>query len=353
MKIGFYSPTLSNGGYEKVIISFANELVSRFGCQVSIVCGNATGELRDSISSDIRIIDLKCRTKTLLPKMIRFFKNCDLDIWYSGFRIYNCISVIAKKISHNEKLCICGSQHGYEKSEKLLSILFGKVMSEADLHISVTNSLMVYEKDKLKLSCPCTVVHNPVISKQSFMNLEPDVCKRYTLATCGRLSKDKNTRLALLILKELISSGINANLLIIGNGPEEQNLKAEAESLHISENVFFSGFVPNPIAYLQQCAVYLHTCDLEGFGNTVVEAMFAGLPVITTDCGGPVDIIERNRYGICFGSGYGDDAAVRGKNAVIHVLDNLENYNKQQEKALQFDAEVVTSKLLQEFNKLL
>jgi glycosyltransferase involved in cell wall biosynthesis len=98
--------------------------------------------------------------------------------------------------------------------------------------------------------------------------------------------------------------------------------------------------------YMKACTVYLHTCDREGFGNTVVEAMFSGLPVVTTDCGGPVDIIEKDKYGICFGSGREASAAQTGAQAVARILTGECVFEGLREKALTYTVEASSQKLM-------
>jgi glycosyltransferase involved in cell wall biosynthesis len=54
----------------------------------------------------------------------------------------------------------------------------------------------------------------------------------------------------------------------------------------------------NPYAYMNRSDYLLCTSYAEGFGNVVVEAIICGLPVLTTDCGGPRDIFGAEQCGI-------------------------------------------------------
>jgi glycosyltransferase involved in cell wall biosynthesis len=86
---------------------------------------------------------------------------------------------------------------------------------------------------------------------------------------------------------------LNIRFLVVGTGPLEAKLKALAEKLSISRRVQFLGHVPN-----EEIPHYLHVSDIfirpslsEGFGISFIEAMAAGLPVITTPVGGIVDFL--------------------------------------------------------------
>lgn len=84
-----------------------------------------------------------------------------------------------------------------------------------------------------------------------------------------------------------------AKLQILGIGPEELALKNLAQELGVISRVEFVGFVP-----YAKIPVYLHAADVfirpsrsEGFGNSFIEAMAAGLPVVATQEGGIADFL--------------------------------------------------------------
>ena len=70
MKIVFFTPTLQIGGYERVIVTYANYIAEMLNEEVTIICGNSNGDLKKEISQVVMVIDLQCRTKMLLFKSI-------------------------------------------------------------------------------------------------------------------------------------------------------------------------------------------------------------------------------------------------------------------------------------------
>ena len=110
-----------------------------------------------------------------------------------------------------------------------------------------------------------------------------------------------------LVVKNAVSDIIDAlqflpsniKLLILGQGYEEAMLKKKTIDLKLEERVQFLGFVPHV-----EMPQYLHVSDIfirpslsEGMGNSFVEAMAAGLPIIATQEGGIADFLfdpERN-----------------------------------------------------------
>jgi glycosyltransferase involved in cell wall biosynthesis len=84
-----------------------------------------------------------------------------------------------------------------------------------------------------------------------------------------------------------------AKLLILGTGIEGENLKRLAEKLDVGSRVEFIGFVPQEKipSYLHAADVFIRPSRSEGMGNSFIEAMAAGLPVIATQEGGIADFL--------------------------------------------------------------
>lgn len=349
MRLAFYTPTTNIGGYEKVVLNFVNYIADNTEHEVWLVCGNDSGVLIQQLSDKVRLLCLHARARNLLPATIKCFKELQPDVWYSGFRFYNAVAVLAKKFSGCKNTTVCISQHGFEDEKKWIEQIYTCILKKADCFVAVTESVRQFECERLKLSCPSFAIGNPVIdSGMEISPVENEWFDRHpsTIAVCARLSEDKNISLAINILHRLHQTDENVGMVVMGSGPCEQMLKEQVETLGLSEHVLFPGYVNRPIDYMARCSAYLHTCDREGFGNTVVEAMYAGLPIATTDCQGPVNLIEQDRYGICFGNGRTNDAADRGAAAIQTILQSPEKYSQQRLRAENFRVENITKKLL-------
>lgn len=97
-------------------------------------------------------------------------------------------------------------------------------------------------------------------------------------------------------------------LVIAGTGPEEQNLKRLVSESGLTENVFFAGFVENPMLVCSIFDIAFSVSKIEGFPNTIVEYMATGRPVIATDAGGVREIIRDGING--FVVPFGDQQAL-------------------------------------------
>lgn len=124
----------------------------------------------------------------------------------------------------------------------------------------------------------------------------------YTIST-GRLVKRKGFDFLINSIANVDEKKVHA--LIVGDGPEKENLQTLAKKLNISDRIHFLGFVSEEkkFQYLSNADVYVLSSVHEGFGIVLQEAMQVGLPIISTDNGGQVDIIKegKNGYLIKFG----------------------------------------------------
>ncbi len=109
------------------------------------------------------------------------------------------------------------------------------------------------------------------------------------IAAAGRLTPNKNFP---LLLRAYAQAAPPARLVILGEGPEREALRALALSLGIADRVDMPGFVANPFAVLARAQLYAMPSNAEGFPNGLVEAMACGVPVVATNCAsGPSEIL--------------------------------------------------------------
>ncbi len=92
----------------------------------------------------------------------------------------------------------------------------------------------------------------------------------------------------------------NVKLLICGTGPLEKNLKRKVQSLKLEDRVVFGGFVTHDDLpkYLAASDIFIRPSRSEGMGNSFIEAMAAGLPVIATPVGGIPDFLKDGETGL-------------------------------------------------------
>lgn len=121
----------------------------------------------------------------------------------------------------------------------------------------------------------------------------------------GKLIPTKDAGTLLGAFKKIGNSKMY--LVIIGNGPEESQLKQRYEGLKNLHFVDFKNQAEMPVIY-QACEVFILPSIGETWGLSLNEAMASGKAIIASDkCGGAIDLIEEGKNGYIFEAGNVED----------------------------------------------
>ena len=178
--------------------------------------------------------------------------------------------------------------------------------------------------------------------------------KKYLFCTVSRLAKEKNLPFLLqgiAAVKEQL--GDIFNLLILGDGPEKENLIALSRTLEIDENVFFVGEVPNQeiTSYHQACDLFLFSSKSETQGIVLLEAMAAYLPVFAIHATGVSDVVVNGENGVL-----SSDSIEDWVQNVVSVLQNpsvlIKMKNSARNTALLYDEKNIAEQILESYRYL-
>ena len=118
---------------------------------------------------------------------------------------------------------------------------------------------------------------------------------RNTVITVGRLNNQKGHINLIRSFKYVVDKIGDARLIILGQGPLEDKIKNEIKKLRLEKNVELLGYEKNPYLYMKNSSLFVLSSFYEGMPNVILEAMYCGLPIISTDCkSGPREIIAPN-----------------------------------------------------------
>ena len=109
----------------------------------------------------------------------------------------------------------------------------------------------------------------------------------FLLVSVGELNKRKNHQIILRALQGIGNPKIR--LILCGTGAEEGNLRALAQKCSVEEQVTFAGYREDIPRILQMCDAFAFPSRREGLGMAALEAMAAGLPILTSTSQGIVD----------------------------------------------------------------
>jgi glycosyltransferase involved in cell wall biosynthesis len=119
------------------------------------------------------------------------------------------------------------------------------------------------------------------------------------MISVGRLAQEKNWIVLLQAFRKVYQKHPDLRLVLIGEGPQRQELETLAAELGIAERVMFTGelsFADVP-SYLKAADLFTFASITETQGLVTMEAMAAGLPVVAVDASGTRDIVEDGKQG--------------------------------------------------------
>ena len=315
-KVALYMPSLQIGGAEKTFIDLARSLFLR-GISVDILVSKLKGsgfKLDDSISV---VILNRYRYIFGIPKLIKYLKNKKIIlVAMTGSRLD---ALIIKKILGNKIKCVIridsNLTHQYSCGSirrKLMLRAVNELYHLADAVICVSDGVAEDFKQAIPGAAHLVrMIYNPITSpdilgkskqtlKHPWFNGDDDIPMAIFV---GRLTRVKRCDLILKAFVEVLKT-TKARLLIVGDGVERKNLEKLTNTLGIGDNVYFAGLQSNPYPYIAQSRALVLASTSEGFPTVIVEAMFLGVPVVSSDCPfGPREILQDGKYGKLFAVG--------------------------------------------------
>ncbi len=109
----------------------------------------------------------------------------------------------------------------------------------------------------------------------------------------------QNLAFAISVFKDILRSHPKTGFVILGDGPQRENLEKHVEISGIGGSVVFLGWRENIYSYLKKADAYLNTSLFEGYGISILEAIHAGLPVVTSDVGGVGHEFNNSHVKVC------------------------------------------------------
>jgi len=156
------------------------------------------------------------------------------------------------------------------------------------------NALLFYKHDKHVKIIPLGFVP-PEFQKKSRKELgfSDDVI---LIISVGRIVKRKGYAEAIQAF-DRIKHLQNWKYIIVGDGPERENLERLTKEKDLQERIIFTGYIDEELKYqyLDISDIYLLSSYHEGFGIVLQEAMFSGLSIISTDHGGQMDFLDHEK----------------------------------------------------------
>ncbi|MFN3326197.1 MAG: glycosyltransferase family 4 protein [Bryobacteraceae bacterium] len=139
------------------------------------------------------------------------------------------------------------------------------------------------------------VIHNGVRDVAPELRARPGAHPP-CLISVARFEAPKDHATLLQALASLAS--LDWQLVLVGDGPLESQLRGLAATLGVASRVRFAGYHPDPAALLAEAQVFVLSSRSEGFPRSILEAMRAGLPVVASNVGGVSEAVSHEANGL-------------------------------------------------------
>jgi glycosyltransferase involved in cell wall biosynthesis len=133
----------------------------------------------------------------------------------------------------------------------------------------------------------------------------------FVVGWVGRMTGVKDTDAVLEVVRAARERGVDAVLVMVGDGPDRERLEQLAHDLGIARSTFFVGYQSEVAGYYRLFDVFLLTSVNEGTPVSAIEALASGTPVVATRVGGVPDVVRDGQDGYLFEPGDTDAAAGR------------------------------------------
>jgi len=300
-RILIYTHALAGGGAERALSLLASDLVAR-GHEVTFATDYHSNENDIFLDPAVRRPVLHRNHALTTWRLSRLIAREKPDITLSGLGASNLKHALAALLAGRAHRAII-SYHGFFDGEpKLLSRLSFVLTPVLTRLVARTVAVSHALRDNLigtwfSSRSRTRYIQNPVYFGRAFRPPnEADLRKRANIVlACGRLAPTKN--FSLLLRAFALVKPRDARLVIIGEGAERPLLETEIRRLGLIGRVEMPGYIKEPWAYYAHARCMAVSSLTESFGMALVEAMAHGLPVVSTDCGGPREVLDNGRLG--------------------------------------------------------
>jgi len=314
------------GGAQKYIFDLATNLANNFDITVATGSSGQSQELLNQLQvQGIKTVVFKhikreiypCQDLMAIREITHFLKQNKFDIIHLNSSKAGVIGAIAGRISKTPKIIY--TAHGWVFEEQLpfykrwLYLLMEKlasqlrdttiVLSEKEKNIALKNKTA---KQKSLFVIPNGIDLEKIkfLGKEEarqeilrFAKLAQNDIKKdaFLIGTIANFYKTKGLDILLESFKEIIKINPNAKLVIIGDGPERNNLVKQIQRNNLYQHVILTGLLPEAYKYLWALDIFVLSSIKEGFPYAILEAMAAKLPIVATSVGAIPEILQNQK----------------------------------------------------------
>lgn len=301
-KICLLVDSLSSGGAEKVAANMSVSLKQK-GYALFIV------SMRDEIDYkydgelfNFGLVKKSCNKLKAFLKFKQYFKNNKFDYIIDHRTRSKFIKEVlfSKFVFQNHKVIYCIHSYSLDYYFSYLNTAKLSLFPHVKKRMFVSVSNEIHDKLKQKLNVKSRTIYNYFMSKNARISSDSTLgsIDNYIIGV-GRLTSIKQFDKLILSYNQSKLPEESIKLIILGDGPEKENLENTISKLKCKNHIKLLPFNKNPYRLMSSAKALVLTSKVEGFGMVLLEALSLKTPVISFNCkSGPKEIIKHGVNGL-------------------------------------------------------
>jgi glycosyltransferase involved in cell wall biosynthesis len=303
-RVLFAMPTLSGGGAERVMVTVLRHL-DRARFEPHLLVLDASGPYRRELPADVPLYALGAsRLRRAIPALLRVVWRLRPAAIVSTQGYMNFALLLLRPLLPRTRLIVrevIGERY-LENSRYRAGLYRWYLRRVRRADRIVTQSDGAAEELRTTIGARAGQVariYNPVdvdrIARDAGAGPSPwTVGAARHVVAAGRLHRQKGFDLLLDAFAAARAAGVDADLTILGDGPDRDALAARAAALGVADRVRLAGFQENPFRFFAGADLFVLSSRYEGLPNVVLEALAAGCPVLAFACSAGVREVVRD-----------------------------------------------------------
>ena len=297
------------------------EVLHTHGCEVHVAARDNLAEkngLKLDFVEKVYNVPFSRSPKSLdnikaYKELKRLIEKEDYDVIHCNTPMGGIVTRLAARKARKNGTKVYYTAHGfhfYKGAPKKNWIIFysiEKIFSKiTDTVITITNE--DYQLARKKFYCNVEYIHGVGANTKKFYVMSNDERQEIKqelgipsdekiILNIGELLPNKNQKIAIIAMKEIIKKVPNSRLLIAGNGREKENLEKLICENGLEKHITMLGYSTQIQKYLNICNVLITCSFLEGLPVNLMEAMLCGKPIVASDNRGHRELIKNGWNG--------------------------------------------------------
>jgi glycosyltransferase involved in cell wall biosynthesis len=317
-RLAIFLPGLLGGGAERTMLNLAQGLAGQ-GYAVDLVLAQAEGPYLAKVPESVRLVELNAwhlrawRTLASLPALVRYLRRVRPETMLSALNRANITALWAQRLAGVPQRVVINEQNTFSRSNQQLPNWYSQLMLRlvrcfypwADGIVAVSKGVgddlarvAGIPRERIQ------VIYNPVVTPELRKKAQDSLDHPWfqpgqppVLLAVGSLTAQKDFTTLIRTFAQVRETRL-VRLLILGEGQERLALEALVRQLGLEQDVSLPGFVANPYSYMARASLFVLSSRWEGLPTVLIEALYCGIPLISTDCpSGPREILRDGQYG--------------------------------------------------------